>query len=65
LAGLAVEPGTARAGTVHVILSGRPAALPPAALRYAEGRLLASRVVDPSPVPGLRPAPAGRPADAP
>jgi glutamate racemase len=66
LAGLAGEPGTARAGTVHVILSGRRAALPPAALRYAEGRLLASRVVDSRPAdPGLRPAPAGRPGDAP
>lgn len=29
-------------GEVHVLLSGRPGRLPPAALRYAEGRLLAS-----------------------
>jgi len=34
-----------RAGTVRVLLSGREADLPPAALRYAEGRLLAGRVV--------------------
>ncbi|HTT00384.1 MAG TPA: aspartate/glutamate racemase family protein, partial [Streptosporangiaceae bacterium] len=33
-----------RAGTVRVLLSGREADLPPAALRYAEGRLLAGRV---------------------
>jgi glutamate racemase len=32
-------------GTVRLLLSGRPAALPPAALRYAEGRLLAPLVV--------------------
>jgi glutamate racemase len=31
-----------RPGEVHVLLSGRPGQLPPAALRYAEGRLLAS-----------------------
>lgn len=36
--------GSARLGTVRVLLSGRPAALPPAALRYAEGRLLAPLV---------------------
>lgn len=67
-------------GTVRVILSGRPAALPPAALRYAEGRLLASRVADPRPAdpglappdpgpapadPGPRPVAPGRPRDAP
>jgi glutamate racemase len=45
----AAQPGTARPGTVHVILSGRPAVLPPAALHYAEGRLLARRVVDARP----------------
>jgi len=39
--------GGARLGTVRVLLSGRPAALPPAALRYAEGRLLAPLVVAP------------------
>jgi glutamate racemase len=32
--------GTSR-GQVHVLLSGRPSELPPAALRYPEGRLLA------------------------
>src|SRR5271170_838856 len=36
------RPGTPhRAGTVRVLLSGRPADLPAAALRYPEGRLLA------------------------
>jgi glutamate racemase len=34
----------ARSGTVRVLLSGRPAPLPPAALRYPEGRLLAPLV---------------------
>jgi glutamate racemase len=34
----------ARPGTVRILLSGRPAALPPAALRYPEGRLLAPLV---------------------
>jgi glutamate racemase len=36
--------GSSRLGTVRVLLSGRPAALPPAALRYPEGRLLAPLV---------------------
>jgi Asp/Glu/Hydantoin racemase len=36
-------PGTI--GIVHVLLSGRPAGLPEAALRYPEGRLLAPLVV--------------------
>jgi glutamate racemase len=35
-----------RTGTVRVILSGRRASLPDAALRYPEGRLLADLVVD-------------------
>jgi glutamate racemase len=35
------------AGTVRVLLSGRPADLPAAALRYAEGRLLAALAADP------------------
>jgi glutamate racemase len=39
----AAAPAT---GTVRVLLSGRPAGLPEAALRYAEGRLLADLVVD-------------------
>ncbi|HUD78769.1 MAG TPA: aspartate/glutamate racemase family protein [Streptosporangiaceae bacterium] len=34
-----------RSGTVRVLLSGRPSGLPPAALKYPEGRLLASLVV--------------------
>jgi glutamate racemase len=38
-------PPDGRLGTVRVLLSGRPAALPPAALQYAEGRLLAPLVV--------------------
>jgi glutamate racemase len=46
-----------RAGTVWVLLSGRQAALPEAALRYAEGRLLADLVAADD-----RPA-AERPAD--
>ena len=37
--------GSARRGTVQVLLSGRPAELPPAALRYPEGRMLAPLVV--------------------
>jgi glutamate racemase len=37
--------GSARLGSVRVLLSGRPAGLPPAALRYPEGRLLAPLVV--------------------
>jgi glutamate racemase len=39
------SPASARPGTVRVLLSGRPAALPPAALCYPEGRLLAPLVV--------------------
>lgn len=44
---LASGTGTAngRLGTVRVLLSGRPAGLPQAALRYPEGRLLAPLVV--------------------
>ena len=34
-----------RSGTVRVLLSGRPSGLPPAALKYPEGRLLAPLVV--------------------
>jgi glutamate racemase len=42
------ERGTAAsAGTVRVLLSGRPSALPTAALGYPEGRLLARLVVEP------------------
>jgi glutamate racemase len=42
--------GSARLGTVRILLSGRPAALPPAALRYQEGRLLAPLVVATDPI---------------
>jgi glutamate racemase len=49
--GTDTRPDTApsRTGTVRVLLSGRQAALPEAALRYAEGRLLADLVVDDRP----------------
>jgi glutamate racemase len=50
------EAAPSRTGTVRVLLSGRQAGLPAAALRYAEGRLLADLVV------GDRPAD-DRPAD--
>jgi glutamate racemase len=51
-AGLQASPDRAdgqarRLGTVHVLLSGRPATLPPAAARYREGRLLAPLVAVP------------------
>jgi glutamate racemase len=36
-----------RVGTLQVLLSGRPASLPPAALRYPEGRLVAARPAGP------------------
>jgi glutamate racemase len=39
------EPAAGRLGTVRVLLSGRPSALPQVALRYPEGRLLAPLVV--------------------
>jgi glutamate racemase len=59
------------AGTVRVLLSGRPADLPAAALRYAEGRLLAALAADrepepapePEPEPGLAPEPGRRAGD--
>jgi glutamate racemase len=47
-------PG-ARTGTVRVLLSGRPSGLPPAALRYPQGRLLAD-LVPAAPVPSEVPA---------
>jgi glutamate racemase len=50
----AAAAAAGRAGTVHVILSGRPAALPVAALLYPEGRLLADRVIEPRAGPGGR-----------
>jgi glutamate racemase len=40
--------GTSR-GEVHVLLSGRPGQLPPAAFRYPEGRLLAGVRAGPAP----------------
>lgn len=53
------DPVAARAGTVQVLLSGRPAGLPPAALQYPAGRLLAPLVLAPgapgSPWPGTVP----------
>jgi glutamate racemase len=60
-------PGTGAAGrsalpSVHVLLSGRPATLPPAALRYPEGRLLAPLVAAPDPGPA-DPGPADREPD--
>ena len=48
-------------GTVRVLLSGRPAGLPAAALRYPEGRLLAGLVADRPPA-DRAPADGGRPA---
>ena len=44
------DAAPSRTGTVRVLLSGRQADLPEAALRYAEGRLLADLVVDDRPV---------------
>lgn len=49
------DAAPSRTGTVRVLLSGRQAGLPEAALRYAEGRLLADLVVDDRPA-GDRPA---------
>jgi glutamate racemase len=50
-ASLAGTAGLARtnSGEVHVLLSGRPGQLPPAALRYPEGRLLAGLTAGPAP----------------
>jgi glutamate racemase len=59
--GGASPPGAPpRAGTVRVLLSGRQAALPAAALCYAEGRLLAGLAVG---RPDGDRAPAGRPEE--
>jgi glutamate racemase len=55
------EAAPSRSGTVRVLLSGRQAGLPEAALRYAEGRLLADLVVDDRPADGVRAD--DRPAD--
>jgi glutamate racemase len=52
--GRGAEPGEpGRAGTVRVLLSGRRAGLPAAALRYPEGRLLAA-LADRGPEPARR-----------
>jgi len=48
------DAAPSRTGTVRVLLSGRQADLPEAALRYAEGRLLADLVVDDRPVDDVR-----------
>jgi glutamate racemase len=52
--GQADRQGGVSTGTIRVLLSGRPAGLPPAAFRYPEGRLLAPLAVtdDREPVPG-------------
>jgi hypothetical protein len=54
-AGDSVTSTRAAVGTVRVLLSGRPAGLPPAALRYPQGRLLAGLVRDRD-VPESQPA---------
>lgn len=63
-AGIATEPSgtqrsatgcrTERVGTVRILLSGRPSSLPPAALGYAEGLLLAPLVLPPDRAPDAR-----------
>jgi glutamate racemase len=50
--GAATAPG--QVGTIRVLLSGRPAALPDAARLYPEGRLLAPLVVAPEAVSAAR-----------
>jgi glutamate racemase len=63
-------PGTpGGTGTVQVLLSGRPAGFPAAALRYPEGRLLAGlvadrRPADRPPADGARPTARSRPVSA-
>lgn len=57
--GTSRDPGM---GALRVLLSGRPSSLPPAALRYPEGRLLAAMPAGPLP---SRPAAAAGPATAP
>lgn len=49
-------PGSPAAGTLRVVHSGRPAALPAAALTYPEGRLLHAAPGGPAPVPDRRSA---------
>ncbi len=48
------DAAPSRTGTVRVLLSGRQAGLPEAALRYAEGRLLADLVFDDRPADDVR-----------
>jgi glutamate racemase len=55
------DAAPSRTGTVRVLLSGRQAGLPEAALRYVEGRLLADLVVDDRPADDVRAD--DRPAD--
>jgi glutamate racemase len=50
--GAAPDPAAAPSGELTVLLSGRPGALPPAALGYAEGRLLAGAPARSGAVPG-------------
>lgn len=50
-AGQADIPRSPGEGTLRVLLSGRASSLPPAALRYPEGRLLAALPADPWPRP--------------
>ena len=55
--------GDSGAGTLQVLLSGRPSSLPPAALRYPEGRLLAALPAGPpSGLPAAGNPPAASPA---
>ena len=56
------QSGPLRLGKVRVLLSGRPAALPPAALRYPEGRLLAPMVVPDDVADVTRPTHRSRPS---
>jgi glutamate racemase len=57
-------PPPAGTGTVRVLLSGRPAALPAAALRYPEGRLLADLAAGRRPADRAAGGPAGAAARA-
>lgn len=50
--GAAPDPAAAPSGDLTVLLSGRPGALPAAALGYAEGRLLAGAPAPSGAVPG-------------
>jgi glutamate racemase len=53
-AGAACEPASnGQQGTVTVLLSGRPAELPPAALQYKQGRVLSQLAASCDPAPGV------------